>query len=129
MSVVESKQTILIVEDDLDLRRMFRHAIKLAGFAVREAADGSEALRIIGEDPPDLVVLDLILPMVDGVSVLGEVTTRADTRQIPIVVVTGSRLDVKRFAPSCVLRKPVSPEQLVEAIGKCLIERRDGGRA
>jgi PleD family two-component response regulator len=53
------RRRILIVEDDVDLRRMFRAWLKLAGFNVQEAADGLEALRMVETHPPDAVVLDL----------------------------------------------------------------------
>jgi DNA-binding response OmpR family regulator len=52
-------QTVLIVEDDADLRRMFRTALTYEGFTVREASNGLGALRILDSDPPDLVLLDL----------------------------------------------------------------------
>ena len=60
---------ILIVEDDDDLRRMHRTVLQLAGFQVHEASDGLTALNLIDERPPDLVVLDLILPRIHGVAV------------------------------------------------------------
>src|SRR5687768_13343351 len=105
---------ILVVEDNADLRRLFRTALSLAGFDVDDAADGLDALRIIESRVPDLVVLDLMLQTLDGMSVQQELAARAITRNIPIVVVTGSSLEVSGVNVSCVLRKPVMPDQLVE---------------
>jgi diguanylate cyclase len=99
---------------------MFRQIIKLAGFNVREAGDGPDALRIIAEEPPDLVVLDLALPTLDGLSVHSEIAAHPHTRHIPIVVVTGSTIDVPGLVVECLLRKPVSPDQLIRAIRGCL---------
>ena len=62
----------------------------MAGYEVEEARDGLEALHMIENRPPDLVVLDLMLHALDGVSVQQELAARAVTRQIPVVIVTGS---------------------------------------
>jgi DNA-binding response OmpR family regulator len=111
---------ILIVEDDVDLRRLFRTALSFAGYEVEEAGDGLEALRLIENRPPDLVVLDLVLRALDGVSVQQELASRTLTRQIPIVVVTGSRLYTDTLDVACVLRKPVMPDELVRTVRHCL---------
>lgn len=112
------QKSILIVEDDEDLRRLYRLALALEGYEVECVADGMEALRRIELQRPDLVVLDLYLPGVSGFAVLEEIAAHAQTRNLPIVVVTGSTADVPD-AP-CVLRKPVAPDQLVGAVRRCL---------
>lgn len=111
---------ILIVEDDADLRRLFRNALTIAGYETEEAGDGIEALQLIENRPPDLVVLDLILRALDGLSVQQELASRALTSRIPIVIVTGSDLDTKALEVACVLRKPVSPDDLVRTVKHCL---------
>lgn len=111
---------ILIVEDDADLRRLFRTTLTVAGYDVQEAGDGVEALQLVDNDPPDLVVLDLLLRALDGLSVQQELAARAITRHIPIVVVTGSSLDLTGLNVACVLRKPVMPDELVNTIASCL---------
>jgi DNA-binding response OmpR family regulator len=113
---------ILIVEDDTDLRRMFRTALAMTGYMVDEAADGLEALRIIEARAPDLVVLDLMLHALDGLSVQQELASRAVTSQIPIVIVTGSDLNVEAINVSCLLRKPVMPDELIRTVQSCLHE-------
>jgi CheY-like chemotaxis protein len=111
---------ILIVEDDADLRRLFRTALSLSGYEVEEAGDGLEALQLIENRQPDLVVLDLILRSLDGVSVQQDLASRALTSRIPIVVVTGSRLDLDDLAVARVLRKPVTPDELIRTVRECL---------
>jgi two-component system, response regulator len=113
-------RSVLIVEDDDELRRMFRTALTIAGFVVQEAGDGALAIQSIHHSPPDIVVLDLALPTVSGLIVLQEIAAHAHTRQIPVVIVTGSSMDLAHLAVPCVLRKPVHPEQLVEAVHRCL---------
>src|SRR5689334_10421260 len=67
---IQKRPVILLVEDHDDLRGMFRIALTVAGFQVHEAADGYDALRLLDEENPILVVLDLRLPLVDGREVL-----------------------------------------------------------
>src|SRR5918994_2079159 len=120
------KQTILIVEDDEDLRRLFRTALTLSGYEVEEAGDGLEALHKIDQAPPDLVVLDLMLPHISGFVVQQEITAHVLTRQIPIVVITGSAVDVGPLKAACVLRKPISPDELIVTVEQCLVRGAPG---
>jgi DNA-binding response OmpR family regulator len=121
---------VLIVEDDLLLSQLYKTALGLAGYTVRQATDGLHALREIDADPPALIVLDLSLPIVDGFAVRQEVAAHAHTRDIPIVIVTGSTQDLAALDVPCVLRKPVSPDDLVEAVRKCMASGAPGvGRA
>jgi two-component system phosphate regulon response regulator PhoB len=115
-----SRRRILIVEDDEDLRSLFRISLTLAGYEVQEAGDGLEALRQIDHSPPDLVVLDLMLPFVGGAVVRQEIATHVFTRDIPVVIITGSGRDLSGLAVACVLRKPVMPEELVRTVATCL---------
>jgi DNA-binding response OmpR family regulator len=115
-----SPATVLVVEDDQALRRMYRTALTLAGFNVLEADDGLAALHFLDDRAPDIVVLDLILPTISGLVVQQEIAAHAHTRNIPIVVVTGSDLSLDHVDVPCVLRKPVSPESLVDAVRACL---------
>lgn len=117
--MAETRRTVLVVEDDADLRRMYRTALTLAGFVVREASDGHHALYDLDQHRPDVIVLDIMLPTISGIAVQQELAAGAYTRHIPIVVVTGAAigpdLDV-----ACMLRKPVTPDELVIAVQKCL---------
>ena len=114
--VVTHPQAILIVEDDVPLRTMWRTALRLEGFDVVEAGDGIEALRLIEVSPPDLVLLDLGLPHVDGISVRQDIAAQVFSRNIPVVVVTGSTQDLSYLDVNCVLRKPVTVDQIVRVV-------------
>ena len=113
-------KTILVVEDDPHLRSFYRTALTLEGYVVREAGDGLHALHQIDRHPPDLVVLDLDLPNISGVSVRQEIAAHAHTREIPVVVVTGSTRDLAALDVACVLRKPVTLDRLVQSVRSCL---------
>ena len=114
------KQTILVVEDDEDLRRLFRTALTLSGYDVEEAGDGLEALQKIDYSQPDLVVLDVILPEVSGLVVQQEIAAHMVNRDIPIVFITGSALELSEIGSACLLRKPVTPDRLVNTVRSCL---------
>ena len=118
------RKRILVVEDDADLRRMFRTILAMSGYDVEEAGDGVDALHLIDNQLdnqlPDLIVLDLVLRALDGVSVQQELASRAVTRQIPIVIVTGSSINTAALDVACVLHKPVMPDELIRTVKQCL---------
>jgi len=117
---VQKKKVILIVEDDTDLRRLYRLTLAIDGFDVQEAADGIEALGVLEQQKPDLVLLDLELPRLGGLSVQQEIAAHAVTQPIPVVIVTALEIDLAHLEVPCVLRKPVTPEQLVMTVRNCL---------
>ena len=118
--MTEKRQLILVVEDDADQRRLFRTALTLAGFDVEDAGDGLDALQRIELRRPDLLVLDIGLPTISGVAVRQEIASHAWTRQIPVVIVTGRTENLDHLDVSCVLRKPVEPDALVNCVRTCL---------
>lgn len=116
-----ARKTILIIEDNQELRQLFGEALTLlGGFDVHEARDGIEALRMIEAQPPDLIILDVGLPTLDGLSVRDVLASRTETSHIPIVIVTGSAVDQDRVTGVRVLSKPVRLSQLVAAVQAAL---------
>jgi CheY-like chemotaxis protein len=116
-----SWQRILIVEDDPQLRELYRNALRAAGYVVAAVEDGADALRKIEHSRPALVVLDLALPRLDGRDVNRELKSRPETRDIPVVVVSGAEVspaDAKDF--TCMCRKPCDADRLVQAVDQCL---------
>lgn len=112
---------VLVVEDDEALRGLYRTTLALAGFTVEEASDGLVALSVIDNSPPDVVVLDLMLPMVSGFVVQQDIAARTRTRAIPIIIVTGSDDKVvDQLGVARVLRKPVSPDHILDSVRACL---------
>jgi two-component system response regulator MprA len=110
-----TKRRILVVEDDPALATMYQTALSLAGFDVTISGDGLTALEDIDEDHPDLVILDLRLPQLDGGTILREVAAAPDTRSIPVIVVTGGDAADLPDA-SAVFQKPCDPALLVAAV-------------
>ena len=119
-SVAMTKRRILVVEDDNTLANMYRAALSFAGYEVDVAGDGLTALEDIDTDHPDLVVLDLNLPQLGGDRILSEVAATPDTRDIPVIVVTGADQVAATGRVSAVLRKPCDPGELVALIEQTL---------
>jgi len=84
---------ILVVDDSPRDRKLLRRILESAGHLVEEAADGEQAIGMIGESPPDLILLDLMMPGMDGAAVLAHLKADARTRHIPIIIVTAKELD------------------------------------
>ena len=112
---------MLIVEDDPSLRELYEKVLKLEGYAVIVAEDGVEALRRVEEQAVDAVVLDLMMPRLDGRSVKRGFDANGAMKNVPVILVTGNIApDVDPDEFSCVLHKPISIERLVKAVRDCL---------
>jgi len=115
---------ILIVDDDEDLRVLARKALEKGGHRVIEAEGGAEGLRMIAERRPDLVVLDLFMPALDGFEVLRKIRSGEATRTLPVVVLTahgdeeGARKSFELGATDFVA-KPFTPPQLDARVRAC----------
>jgi CheY-like chemotaxis protein len=91
-------RSVLIVEDDPDTRASLRRALTAEGWLVREAEHGRAALDQLGDGPVDLVLLDLMMPEMDGFEFLAEFRRRADGQDVPVVVVTAADLTAEDHA-------------------------------
>lgn len=117
MQKAPGKKTVLIVEDDRALRELYRSVLRQAGYEVGAVEDGTDALHRIEHWTPDVVVLDLALPRLDGRDFRHELRSRPATRDVPIIIVTGtdtSDLDRKDFV--AILPKPIEADTLVAAV-------------
>ena len=108
---------VLIVDDDLETLAAERQLLGESGFRVVEAHDGVEALRIVQDDPPAVVVLDVQMPGMDGPSFAREL--RMALRRVPLVILTGVA-DPRREADRCnaeaYLSKPFDAQELVNVV-------------
>jgi len=116
--------TILLVEDDADIREIERDYLKREGYVVREAGDGQEALDQFADSAIDLVVLDLNLPVLDGVSVCRAIRRSSG---IPIIMVTAKTSEIDELLGLEVgaddyVKKPFSPKVLVARV-RALLKR------
>ena len=123
-------ETILIVDDDPNIRDVLRIALGQAGFDTVEAADGEVALRRVGEAVPDLMVLDIGLPERDGLEVCREVRRSSS---VPILFLTARGDEIDRvvgleLGADDYVPKPFSPRELVARV-KAILKRTNGAAA
>ena len=107
-----------MAEDDIDLQGFLRETLEAEGMTVDTASDGASALLAVGQEPPDIVLLDLDLPDLDGLDVLSALRRQGD---LPVIVLTGRRLEHDRIAglergADDYVVKPFSARELVARI-------------
>lgn len=93
MAETVSGPLVLVVEDEAALVAMLRYNLEKQGFRVDEAADGQEAMIRIAEAPPDLVLLDWMLPAMSGLEVCRQIRRRPETRELPVIILTARNDD------------------------------------
>ena len=112
---------ILLVEDNEKNMKLFRDVLRAAGYETLEATTGGQALKLAVEHDPDLVLLDVGLPDIDGVAVLGRLRTEDRTASIPVLALTAQAMtgDRERFLAAGFdgyISKPVNIVALVETV-------------
>jgi DNA-binding response OmpR family regulator len=122
---------ILIVEDDPDIAELMARYLDKAGFITERAASGRDALHAVGARPPELIVLDLMLPHVDGLEVCRLLRANEKTTAIPIIMVTARADESERIVglelgADDYLAKPFSPNELVARV-RALLRRAQRG--
>jgi DNA-binding response OmpR family regulator len=122
---------VLVVDDEAAIRLVCRLNLNMAGFETIEAADGEAALELARAEKPDLILLDIMLPSVDGFEVAEALMSAEDTRGIPVVFITArsERADEERgydVGGVGFVTKPFDPDALGETV-RTTIERVRGG--
>jgi two-component system cell cycle response regulator DivK len=117
--------TILLVEDNLHNRKIFQGVLAHAGFHVVEAADGAKALEAVAAERPDLILMDLSIPVIDGWECTRRLKADPNTRAIPIIALTAHAMrgdEEHARAAGCdgYLSKPISPKRVVEEVKRML---------
>ncbi|WP_433442555.1 response regulator transcription factor [Nonomuraea sp. CA-141351] len=124
----EPEARLLVVDDEPNIRELFSASLRMAGFEVLTAADGKEALRVAEESSPDLVMLDVMLPDLDGLAVAGRLRSRG--RRVPVLFVTAKDTPEDRIAGLGLgedyVTKPFSLEEVIARIRAVLRRTRRG---
>lgn len=114
--------TILVVDDEPDIRSMVRLVLELEGYRVEEAGSGEDALERLESDIPDLMVLDIRLPGIDGWEVLDRLADRPERPEVVVISAHGASSSQEKAATAgcSFLPKPFTPQDLTSAIAKQL---------
>lgn len=123
--VEESRKTVLVIDDQDDERAIQRAMLSHLGYSVREATDGEDGLRVATETPPDLVLLDVAMPRMDGFAVCRALRADLRTHTVPVLLFTASVVgDLDERARDAgadgVLTKPVDPHRVAEAVRRII---------
>jgi DNA-binding response OmpR family regulator len=116
---------VLVADDDINVQRTLKAVLAAAGHEVLLAGDGARTLIAAHEHVPDVILLDLIMPIVDGMSVLRLLKTEERTAEIPVVIITGrSEAQTVRLGydlgADMFLLKPFEPREVLELVDRVL---------
>ena len=116
---------VLAVDDERHIVRLIQVNLERAGYQVATAFDGPEALKKVETEKPDLIVLDVMMPRMDGFEVLKRLQANPETREIPVVMLTAKAQDADVFrgwssGVSAYLTKPFNPLELITFVKRIL---------
>jgi two-component system phosphate regulon response regulator PhoB len=122
-----NKKTILLIDDNKDFADVIRNLLENGGYRVSWAADGETVFHLIGEQRPDLVILDIMMPKIDGLEVLRRLKKTNGTASIPVIMVTakGQYSDVLtgyELGTDYYITKPFTSAQLLKGVSLVLGE-------
>lgn len=125
------KQKILVIEDEQDIQTLLEYNLQQAGYEVVLCENGEDGLWLAIEHKPDLILLDWMLPLLSGIELLRQLRNRADTREIPVIMMTargeeGDRLRGLDGGADDYVTKPFSPAELVARV-RAILRRHSGG--
>ncbi len=117
--------TILVVEDYPVTQRVLAQQLRKAGHAVTTASNGLEALDLLAEEWPDLLIVDIAMPEMDGISLLKHLSEREGYADLPVIVLTASGQDhdrqvVRQLGAGAFLNKPASSRELINTVNQLL---------
>src|SRR5271157_3435389 len=122
---------VLVIEDDKDIVELVRYNLEKDGYQVASSADGSTGLSQIRKSPPDLLILDLMLPKLSGLDICKEVRRDVSLNRLPILILTAKGEEADRvvgleLGADDYVTKPFSPRELVARV-KALLRRTEPG--
>jgi CheY-like chemotaxis protein len=120
--------TILLVEDDSLISEVLTSVLEDEGYVVVAAHDGEQAIALLGTTRPDLAVLDMMMPLVDGREVLRHIRQTESTRDLPVILMSASPLTVLEGSESYALflRKPFDLQTLLDEVARLLPRKHAG---
>ena len=116
---------VMVVDDEPDLVRLVEFILQKEGFDVVACSDGRMALNLVEAEKPDLIILDIMMPLMDGMEVLRQIRSRRGTARVPVIMLTAKTASVtvdeaRQLWVSDYVMKPFDPEKLVLKVKKAL---------
>ncbi len=124
---MQDKQRVLVVDDEESIRRLLTYSLGKSGYEVVEAVDGAAAIAAIDEHKPDLVILDVMMPVMDGHEVLHRLRSSRDTSRMPVIMLTARNADADKvygleIGADDYMSKPFSMSELMARV-RALLRR------
>lgn len=119
-------KTILLVDDDFTLREMYGERLKAEGFQIVQASDGEEALRMAKDSKPNVILLDIMMPKINGFDVLKQLKADDELKEIPVLILTALIQEVDKIqgqklgADGYIIKSETMPGEVVEKIKKVI---------
>ena len=123
-------KTVLVIDDEFGVADVLSFALEEEGYKTLTAANGRDGLKKAAELKPDLIVLDFMMPILDGPATLKAIRNNPDLSQIPVIMISSIDEDgVKKHCPnySAFLRKPFSMSDFIKMVSACLATRSEDG--
>ncbi len=120
-----SKNTIMVVDDDPDMVAIIKTILEVKGYALQFAHNGQEVFNLLGEQKPDLIILDIFMPQMDGLEVLVRLRENPGTASIPVILLT-TNMEYKDFlegyqiGANYYIPKPFTKNQLLDGVNSIL---------
>lgn len=117
---------VLIIEDDLLIQRMYQKIFAFEGYDVKIASNGQEGLEIIKSDKPTIVLLDVMMPVLNGMEVLTKLKEDPDTKSIPVIMLTNlagekdAETALSKGAVKYIVKSDFDPKQVVDMVKEIL---------
>lgn len=118
--------TILLAEDDIILAELYTERLKQEGFNVVHAPDGETAVQYVSEYNPSLIILDIMMPRMNGLDVLKTIRENPDTKDIPVIIVTALVQEIEKInkmmtqADAYIVKSEVLPGEIIEEVKRRL---------
>ena len=121
-------KTILLIEDEKNVRQMVQRMLKKSGYEVREGVDGLDGLRILEGLTPDIIIVDVMMPNLDGLTFTKALKNRPETRSIPVLFLTArgdpkSMIEGINVGAKSYVTKPFQMDDLLTKVSKVLNEK------
>lgn len=123
---MSDSKKILIVDDDMTLRELYEERIKAEGYTILSASDGEEAIEKATKEKPDLLLLDIMMPKINGIDVMKMLREKEETKNIPIIILTALIQEIDKIKgmmkpyDSYLIKSEIMPKEVVDAIQKSL---------
>ena len=117
--------SVLMIDDDIEIRHMLGMLLDFEGWETLEASDGIEGLQVLEQSLPDVIVLDVMMPRMDGIQFCRELRKREETAKIPVIILSGKTTadaiaEGMEAGATLYLTKPTSPQKILTTLNKMI---------